>query len=111
MIITGTNGVGKSTIDLTDMSMHRIEQRAIQGGHSVRPEIVKENLELSIKHFETVAQKTDNIILYDNSNRMYTIVLDVRDKIIHFQADKMPEWSLPLYNVVRVMISTKNRGL
>ncbi|MDR1976854.1 MAG: zeta toxin family protein [Campylobacteraceae bacterium] len=98
-------------IGITDieLSKKRISQRVKQGGHDVDFDLIKENLDLSIQNFTAVCAKADNIILYDNSNEQhkYKRVIDIRDARVHLKIDKIPNWSKPFIDRLKMLLFEK----
>ena len=96
--------IGVGSIDL---SKRRVEQRFFEGGHNVELELIKKNLDLSIKNFKDVSLRADNIVLYDNSktDNKYKKLMDIREGKIHFQAKSLPIWAEPFVETIKKKIS------
>ncbi|MDR3177543.1 MAG: zeta toxin family protein [Campylobacteraceae bacterium] len=96
-------------INTLELSIKRVKQRFKEGGHNVENDIIKENLDLGIKNFQTICPKVDNVILYDNTKAdsgRYKKLLDMRDKKICFQTQELPKWSRHLVEAVHTKITT-----
>ena len=79
-------GVGSS-----DISKERIKKRVADGGHHIPDEVVDKRYKESLKNFEKILKKFDNVVVYDNSVRFRTLLRIIDKKVIKI-ADDLPEW-------------------
>jgi len=74
-----------------DISKERIKKRVADGGHHIPDEIVDKRYKESLKNFEKILKKFDNVVVYDNSVRFRTLLRIIDKKVIKI-ADDLPEW-------------------
>ena len=74
-----------------DISKERIKKRVADGGHHIPNEVVDKRYEESLKNFEKILKKFDNVVVYDNSVRFRTLLRIIDKKVIKI-ADDLPEW-------------------
>ena len=74
-----------------DISKERIKKRVADGGHHIPDEVVDKRYKESLKNFEKILKKFDNIVVYDNSVRFRTLLQIIDKKVIKI-ADDLPEW-------------------
>ena len=61
------------------------------GGHHIPDEVVDKRYKESLKNFEKILKKFDNVVVYDNSVRFRTLLRIIDKKVIKI-ADDLPEW-------------------
>ena len=74
-----------------DISKERIKKRVADGGHHILDEVVDKRYKESLKNFEKILKKFDNVVVYDNSVRFRTLLRIIDKKVIKI-ADDLPEW-------------------
>jgi len=74
-----------------DISKERIKKRVADGGHHIPDEVVDKRYKESLKNFEKILKKFDNVVVYDNSVRFRTLLQIIDKKVIKI-ADDLPEW-------------------
>lgn len=74
-----------------DISKERIKKRVADGGHHIPDEVVDKRYKESLKNFEKILKKFDNVVVYDNSVRFRTLLRIIDKKVIKI-ADDLPEW-------------------
>ena len=74
-----------------DISKERIKKRVADGGHHIPDEVVDKRYKESLKNFEKILKKFDNVVVYDNSMRFRTLLRIIDKKVIKI-ADDLPEW-------------------
>ena len=74
-----------------DISKERIKKRVADGGHHIPNEVVDKRYKESLKNFEKILKKFDNVVVYDNSVRFRTLLRIIDKKVIKI-ADDLPEW-------------------
>ena len=83
-----------------DISKERIKKRVADGGHHIPNEVVDKRYEESLKNFEKILEKFDNVVVYDNSVRFRTLLRIIDKKVIKI-ADDLPEWMENTINKLR----------
>ena len=80
-----------------DISKERIKKRVADGGHHILDEVVDKRYKESLKNFEKILKKFDNVVVYDNSVRFRTLLRIIDKKVIKI-ADDLPEWMENIIN-------------
>ena len=80
-----------------DISKERIKKRVADGGHHIPDEVVDKRYKESLKNFEKILKKFDNVVVYDNSVRFRTLLRIIDKKVIKI-ADDLPEWMENIIN-------------
>lgn len=80
-----------------DISKERIKKRVADGGHHIPNEVVDKRYKESLKNFEKILKKFDNVVVYDNSVRFRTLLRIIDKKVIKI-ADDLPEWMENIIN-------------
>ena len=80
-----------------DISKERIKKRVADGGHHIPNEVVDKRYKESLKNFEKILKKFDNVVVYDNSVRFRTLLRIIDKKVIKI-ADNLPEWMENIIN-------------
>ena len=80
-----------------DISKERIKKRVADGGHHIPNEVVDKRYKESLKNFEKILKKFDNVVVYDNSVRFRTLLQIIDKKVIKI-ADDLPEWMENIIN-------------
>ena len=80
-----------------DISKERIKKRVADGGHHIPDEVVDKRYKESLKNFEKILKKFDNVVVYDNSVRFRTLLRIIDKKVIKI-ADNLPEWMENIIN-------------
>ena len=83
-----------------DISKERIKKRVADGGHHIPDEVVDKRYKESLKNFEKILKKFDNVVVYDNSVRFRTLLQIIDKKVIKI-ADDLPEWMENTINKLR----------
>ena len=83
-----------------DISKERIKKRVADGGHHIPDEVVDKRYKESLKNFEKILKKFDNVVVYDNSVRFRTLLRIIDKKVIKI-ADDLPEWMENTINKLR----------
>ena len=72
-----------------NLAIKRVEDRVQKGGHGVSSEIIKKRYRQSNHNLSAVAFKSDNVFIYDNSEKFVTVYKRekgqiIKNDLIHF---------------------------
>jgi predicted ABC-type ATPase len=103
-------------VDQKEISKTRIENRLSEGAHNVDPDVVDKNLKDCIRCFKQVAQKFDNVVIFDNSKTDASFnpkrVYDIRNGIVSVDLKDKPLWAKELVNALEKKIdNSKDQGM
>lgn len=77
-------------------NIERVAMRVKNGGHHIpTPDIIRRN-ETSFKHLYDYCDLLDNLILIDNSKADGSVIMEINNHIISYEAAPLPSWSLPI---------------
>ena len=82
-------------LDNVALSMARIRQRAVLGGHDIPRKDAERRFPRSFANLALMMKQCDFVRLYDNSGTSHVIVTQIRDGVIEYLADgeNMPQWA------------------
>lgn len=61
------------TVNSAEMAINRVQERVKNGGHGIPPETIKKRYSQSYNNFPAVAFKSDNVFIYDNSQKFINV--------------------------------------
>jgi predicted ABC-type ATPase len=79
-------------IDTPELSILRVRERVIRGGHFVPDEDVRRRYSRSMANAAQVTVTADIARLFDNSEDGHRLVLIAKSGVITFRADPLPPW-------------------
>ncbi len=74
-----------------EVCVNRVYNRVLQGGHFVRPDIVKMRYEVGLKLLKRFKSIPEHLILTDNEEES-AVCVEMTQGIIKFQKESLPEW-------------------
>lgn len=78
----------------------RVADRVASGGHNVPDEDVRRRYGRSLANAPEALRLAHEAVVYDNSGLRHKKVLEVRNGIVTWRTDKMPDWVLPIYKAL-----------
>lgn len=79
------------SISDVEVCINRVHNRVLQGGHFVRPDIVKMRYEVGLKFLKRFQAIPDRLILTDNAEESIVCV-EMIQGVIKFQKEILPDW-------------------
>ena len=73
-----------------NLAIKRVEDRVQKGGHGVPSEIIKKRYRQSNHNLSAVAFKSDNVFIYDNSEKFVTVYKREKGQIIKNDLSHFP---------------------
>ena len=73
-----------------NLAIKRVEDRVQKGGHGVPSEIIKKRYRQSNHNLSAVAFKSDNVFIYDNSEKFVTVYKREKGQIIKNDLSHLP---------------------
>ena len=79
------------SISDVEVCINRVHNRVLQGGHFVRPDIVKMRYEVGLKLLKRFKAIPDRLILTDNAEEII-VCIEMIQGVIKFQKEILPDW-------------------
>jgi predicted ABC-type ATPase len=79
------------SISDVEVCINRVHNRVLQGGHFVRPDIVKMRYEVGLKLLKHYKDIPDYLILTDNENES-VVCAELAHGVIGFHKEELPTW-------------------
>jgi predicted ABC-type ATPase len=79
-------------LDTPELSLKRVRNRVLRGGHSVPDADVRRRYERSLANISLALELADYAEFYDNSGDGHRLVLVAKNGTIVWQADPLPAW-------------------
>ena len=87
-------------LDDPNHNIRRVKERVASGGHNVPDEDVRRRYGRSLANAPEALRLAHEAVVYDNSGLQHKKILEVRNGIITWCADKVPEWVLPIHKAL-----------
>jgi predicted ABC-type ATPase len=87
-------------LDDPSHNIRRVKERVASGGHNVPDEDVRRRYGRSLANAPEALRLAHEAVVYDNSGLRHKKILEVRDGVVAWRIDKMPEWVLPIHKAL-----------
>jgi predicted ABC-type ATPase len=74
------------------LAIERVHLRTLEGGHDVPEVDIRRRYGRSLANLAIIYQKTDAVLVFDNSSSSFKMVLVANSGKVTFKADRLPAW-------------------
>ena len=93
-------------LDQPERNIRRVKERVASGGHDVPDDDVRRRYLRSLAHAPEAIRLSHVATVYDNSSDEHTKMLEVRDGVITWRAERHPQWVLDIERALEGAAST-----
>jgi predicted ABC-type ATPase len=87
-------------IDNSETNIRRVRERVRRGGHHVPTEDIRRRYVRSLNNLAKAIAIADNVALYDNSDRQFSLVATISFGVISIYINRYPSWCTSIENLL-----------